>query len=174
MNDKKISCKVIQILCFIVIIPASLMIAGCVEVLTVGAVIVGTAIADEALKQKPVIHNTPVVKTYQPAPKPQPVIVEPVSKEPDYQSMRDDAIYDYQNLNWEKSEAMFQKLINENTSEYIQVESLIYLGAIYYQRGDINSAEHYFRQAKNMSLLTFPSSALFPPKMVSFYMSVKK
>ena len=175
-NKKRLLCSIIHKLCFVAVISFSLMIAGCTEVLTVGAVVLGAAVIDAALTpQKPVPNNTPVARTYQP-PMPQVARIETPTppKEPDYQSMRDRAVYAYQDINWDKSEAIFKEFINSNAPERMQVESFIFLGAISYQRGDTHSAENYFKQAKSINLMTFPSEEMFPPEMIKFYKSVKR
>jgi TolA-binding protein len=186
-NKKRVLCSIIRKLCFVIILSLSLMLAGCSEVLTVGAVFLGAAVIDQTTKlppkpsvpvvrayvpPTPVQYNAPVAVVYKP---PEPQIPRAAAyRSPDYQAMRDQAVSSYKDLSWNKSMAMFQELINENAPKDIQVESMVFLGAISYQNGNTDDAKNYFKHAKKLSPKLQPSPELFPPEMIKFYKSVKR
>lgn len=182
MNNKKRFLRNTRLLarklCFVIILfYSSVMFTGCAEVLTVGAIVLGAAIVEEAVNpKKPAPKKTYVNRTYKPSKthviRPQ---IPPPAKKSDYQLLMNKALQAYANLDWNKSERLFKQILQgNNISESKKWKPTMLLGAISYQKGDIYIAEHYFGQAKNIDYKAIPSSSMFPPEMIKFYKSVKR
>lgn len=171
-----------QALAVIIVIAICVISSGCAPVL-----LGGTILALDMLEtMQPQISNEPerfyqnsrpiqtsvthgVSDSQQVAPKPP---VNQSEQTPD--SIIDKATLAYKQLQWDEAVRLLSRFIETgNSSNSIKSEAMILLGAMEYQRGDLELAKRYFREAYRQNSMMEPSKKLFPPAMIEFYKSIR-
>ena len=76
----------------------------------------------------------------------------------------------YRELRWDEAIRILSQVVAGGTCPDSALgQAYVFLGAIVYQRGDIQAARRYFVAAYRYDPQTRPSSELFPPPVVDYY-----